>query len=136
MALVPITAAQIATMFQPDMNTVFPGVSGGAITAGQIVYLHTSGDWRAASAAAAGTAGFVGVALESVGGAGQAVSVLTRGAISGLTLTALDYGAPIYLGDAAGTFDTAAGTVSKIVGNVLSIPRANGVSKVALIGVN
>jgi predicted RecA/RadA family phage recombinase len=126
MADIAVTAANVAAS-SPDRNgTVINSyIAASAITAGQVVYLDTSGNVAPADGSAAGTAGTtVGIALKTVG-AGQAVDVLKRGRVAGFTLTSQAYGALIYLSDTnTGILGDAAGTVSVVVGRVDAISDA------------
>src|SRR5688500_10885743 len=117
MAAVTVTAASISPAFGATAE-IYPFVAGEALTAGHAVYFNSSGKVVKASAAAAGTAKVAGIALQTVG-SGQTVDVLKLGQLEGLTLTALAYGAKVYLSDTAGGLDTAAGTVSKVIGSVV-----------------
>lgn len=51
--------------------------------------------------------------------AGQPVTVIKKGVIDGFDLSGLAYDAPVYLSDTDGALDTAAGTVSVVVGRVI-----------------
>lgn len=120
MADITSTPARIApvTETKPHMRFYRAGV---AITRGQPCYLMTNGRIAPADASAAGTVGtFVGVALSTVD-ANEVTSVLWDGSLAGYTLTALNYGATVYISDTAGAFADAAGTVNKPVGVVLPL---------------
>lgn len=117
MAAVTVTAANISPVFGAHAE-IFPFIAGEALTAGNVVYFNSSGKVIKASGAASGTAKVAGIALQTVG-AGQSVDVLKEGHLEGLTLTALAYGAKVYLSDTSGGFDTAAGTVSVVIGSVV-----------------
>lgn len=107
---------------------VFPAVTSVDVTRGDLVYWNSSGKLVKSSAAASGTAKCAGMVMTSVK-AGQAVDILKEGHVEGFTLTGLAYGAKAYMADASGGLDTAAGTVSKVMGSVvpLSDPAATKV---------
>lgn len=128
MALVPVIAANVETS-QSETAMRRSGRAVAAITRGQAVYITAAGLVGVASGAAAGTAVYAGIATSSAP-AGQRVEYIEKGLVSGFTLTALDYGAVVFLGDTAGTLDTAAGTVSVAVGRVDQILLSTGPVKV------
>lgn len=117
MSAIVVTPANVGIAF-PASAEVYPAVAAVALTAGQIVHWNSSGKLILSDADAAGTAKVAGVCLKTVG-AGGTTDILVRGHLEGLTLTALAYGAKAYLSDTAGGFDTAAGTVSTVVGSVV-----------------
>ncbi len=116
MTVIVSTEALVA-MIDPDVAEWYPAIAAVALTAGQLVYLNTSGKYALALATAAPTLKLMGVALSTVA-AGQPVSILKKGHLAGYTLSALAYGALIYASDTAGAADTAAGTVSRIIASV------------------
>lgn len=118
MADLAFTEAAVALVF-PLKSIVHTGLAGAAITAGQVVYIDSSGDLQLADASAAGTATVRGVALES-GGAGQAIDWCEEGWLFGFTLSQA-YSAAIYLSDTAGDLADAAGTVSVLCGRVVAM---------------
>lgn len=123
MAIVASTAAQVRPVL-PYTAEIIDAIAGAAVTAGQAVYWNTSGNLVLSNAGVAGTAKFAGIALNSVG-IGQAVSVLKRGYLAGYTLTALAYGAKLFLSNTAGAVDDAAGTVSVLIGVVAAMADAS-----------
>lgn len=115
-AITPVAASVAPVKIIEDDS----GVCSVAITAGQAVILDaTTGTLAQAAAAAAGTAGVIGIALES-GQIGDTITFLTQGIIDlGLdVLTTLSFGAAVYAANAGGALDSAAGTVSVVVGRV------------------
>lgn len=118
MAAITSTGAKVARAF-PQNDEVYNFMCGATITAGQAVYLNSSGNLVLSNAGASGTAKLVGIALED-GVSGQAISVLARGFITGFTLSGA-YGSKAYLSDTAGALADAAGTVSVVVGSVLAL---------------
>lgn len=118
MAVIASTAARISRIM-PQTDEVYNFICGVAITAGQAVHLNSSGNLILSNGGAAGTAKCVGIALES-GEIGQAISVLKSGWIAGFTLAGA-YGDKAYLSNTAGAVDDAAGTVSVVIGSVLTL---------------
>lgn len=119
-----VTAAKVASVY-PDKAEIFDGIAGVTITAGQVVYqIAASGKLGLADEDASAEASHVwGIALNG-GGAGQAISVLRRGHMYGVTLTSLDYGAACSLSNTAGALlDT--GATGNIVGRVTAISDAD-----------
>lgn len=131
MADLTVTAAQAAVVF-PDNAEIYDFEAAETITAGQAVYINSSGKVATASAAIAGTAAFRGVALNG-GAAGQAISVLKKGHIYGFDLSGLAYDAAVYLSDTGGALADAAGTVSKQVGIVVPLNDTGTLTKVLYV---
>lgn len=123
MSAVALTAAQIAPVFADDCE-IRTYIAGATITAGQAVYLNSSGDIDLADGNGSGTKQFKGIALNG-GGTGQAIDVLRRGEVYGYTLTSIAYDALLYVSDTAGGLDTAAGTVTVQVGRVSCLSDAS-----------
>lgn len=90
--------------------------AGAALVAGSGVRYDANGRFIAALADTAPNANLVGVIDKSVA-IYQPVTAIRIGVMDGWDFTALAYGAPVYLATAGG-LDTAAGTVSTIVGEV------------------
>lgn len=119
MSAIALTAAKIAPVFADECR-IRTRIAAVTITAGQALYVNTSGDDDLADGNGSGTKQFDGIALNG-GGAGQAIDVLQEGECYGFTLSGLAYGALAYVGDTAGVLDTAAGTVTVIVGRVVPL---------------
>jgi len=115
MAAVAFTAAYISIV-KLAKATIKSYIAAEAMTAGQPVYINTSGNVGLADANAAGRYQFRGIALQSVG-AGQAVDVCSEGEISGFTLAGA-YDSLVYVADVVGTYVDAAGTKTMPVGRV------------------
>ena len=130
MSAITVTAAQVAELY--PFKEIYSLEAAEAITKGQAVYVNSNGKAALADASAAGTLNLVAIALNSVG-AGQPVSVLKAGFVAGATLTGLAYGDPVYVSDTAGGLDTAAGTVSKVIGRVAPVNRAGNIQKALYI---
>jgi hypothetical protein len=125
MADLALTAAQVrVTKGNCEVHT---GIASAAITVGQPVYIVTAtGKYAVADANGASPLNTVrGIALNTAA-AGKAVDVLVRGFLYGFTLTAVDYGAQVFVSDTAGSLADAAGTASLPVGRCVGIPEANG----------
>lgn len=119
MADLTVTAAQVG-MLDPQKCETWNFRAGATITAGQAIYQNSSGRGDLADASVAGTAGFRGIALNG-GGAGQAITVLKKGAVYGFGVSGLAYDLEIFLSDTAGALADAAGTVSTHAGRVVSV---------------
>jgi hypothetical protein len=94
--------------------------AGADITQGQLIYPDSNGKWALADASAAGTAGDVYVAPNTVK-AGNALTGLRGPCVVdlGTAIATLAVGARVYLSNTAGTMADAAGDTSKIVGTVI-----------------
>jgi hypothetical protein len=130
MAQIVSTANRVAPVFGA-LADIRSGIAAAAITAGQALYMDSNGRMALATAAAAGTTQFKGIALTSVG-AGQALDYIARGHVQGFTISQA-YDAIAYVGNTAGTVDDAAGTVSAPIGRVEAIATANGIEKVLFV---
>lgn len=119
MADITVTAAQVAVV-NPDQAEIYDFIANAAITAGQPVYQLSTGKVGPADANAAGQQQFRGIALKSVG-AGQAVSVLKKGFVTGFAISGLNRDVPVYLSDTVGSLADAAGTMTVICGRVFSL---------------
>jgi hypothetical protein len=122
MADITCTAAQVAVV-NPHNAEIYDFIATEAITAGQPVYQLTTGKVGVADANAAGKQQFRGIALKSVG-AGQAVSVLKKGMITGFGIGSLNRDVAVYLSDTAGSLADGAGTMTVICGRVVSLSDA------------
>ena len=122
MADIALTAAQVAPCF-PGNAELIDVVAAEALTKGQIVYQTTSGTFGVADANDSGKEQARGVALETVG-AGQAVSILKRGACYGFTVSGVNADAALYLSDTAGKLADAAGTMTVNCGRVTALTDA------------
>lgn len=91
------------------------------VSPGQAARLDTSnGKLTKANGATAPEARVLGIATGGVANiAGQPVTAIKKGVIDGYDLSGLAYDAPVYLSDTDGALDTAAGTVSTVVGRVI-----------------
>lgn len=91
--------------------------ASSAPTYGQAVFLNSSGVATLSDGSAAGTAICDGIIVEIQG---RGATILSRGLLYGFNLSALAYGAPVYISDTAGALGGDAGdaTVDIIVGKV------------------
>ncbi len=116
-----VTEKQVAPVF-PQKAEIYSFIASEALKAGDVVYLVAS-TGKVAKADANGSGGendFLGVAMQTVG-AGQVVSILTRGHVAGFDVSGLDYGATVYLSDTAGLLADSAGTTVLLAGCVLPL---------------
>jgi hypothetical protein len=119
MTAIAVTAAQVG-LVDPEKATVKSYIAGSTITKGQPVAMDTDGTVDPADASAGGGYLYeqvVGVALNG-GGAGQAIDVVSVGEVYGFTVSGMNSGDLVYVSDTAGSLDTAAGTVTVIVGRI------------------
>lgn len=85
----------------------------------EAVRFNTSGEVTPAKGTDATEANFQGFATIESDRVGQAVTVVREGLLDvGNALSALAFGAPVYLSDTDGTLATTAGTVPVIIGRV------------------
>lgn len=115
-----LTPGRVAPVYPQDAE-IYDVVAGTAISPGAALRLDTSGQAVLADATGTASSRFRGLALGSAGG-GQGLSLLKRGHVYGYDLSALAYGAPVYLDNDAGALSSAAGSVSVVVGTVVSLP--------------
>lgn len=122
MADLTVTAANVRDASPVGVGKKINLLAAVAITAGQAVYLDTSGTASLADASAAGTAVVIGIALEGAA-IGQPVPILVEGFVTGFTLTSVAYGTILSLSDTAGAVDNGAGspTVAAPLGRCWSI---------------
>jgi hypothetical protein len=96
-----------------------------ALTAPGPVYIDpVTGNFKPASAAAAGAAAKpYGIAVKP-GGVGETVTAVARGELSGFDFSGIGFGADIFLSDAPGQVADAAGTVNVRLGEVMPVTGA------------
>ena len=123
MTAIALTAAQISVV-DPIKAVIRNYIAGVALTRGVPVYVDgTTGKLGIADGNGSGTKQVRGITLDA-GGAGAGIRVLEYGDVFGYTISGLDYDAVVYLSDTAGSLDTAAGTVTVIVGRVAPMTDA------------
>lgn len=108
MADITVTAADVRVVFaeQAEFRNV---VAAATITAGQLVYMNTSGKVDLCDFDAIASGKPYGIALEGAA-ADQALSVLKRGYLAGYNLSSQAYGARIYSSATPGALSDAAAT--------------------------
>lgn len=117
MALIAVNTAGKIELVASETQLTLPAEE--AIVAGAAVRLDvTSGRFTNANATVAGEARIFGIAMKSVS-AGEPVTVVRKGYLDGWDLSGLAYDAAVFLSDTDGRLDTAAGTVSTVVGRVI-----------------
>jgi hypothetical protein len=117
MTAITLTASQISAV-DPIKATIRNYITGVAVTRGVPVYIvGSTGKLAIADGNGSGTKQFRGITLDA-GGIGAGIRVLEYGDVYGYDLSGLDYDAVVYISDTAGSLDTAAGTVTVIVGRV------------------
>lgn len=110
------TAAQVAPVNETQY-TAKTYIAAVAITAGQAVYLNSSGKAALAKANATGTIqNFLGIALNTAA-AGKPVEVQKGGSLYGMNITGMAYGAKAYV--SAATAGAVADTITAGTGNFI-----------------
>lgn len=135
MADLSITAADVRIV--ESSRQLRTRIAGATITAGMVLRTDTAGKVVGADGSAAGTADVVGVAITG-GAANLPITVAPANALVnvGNALSALAYGAPVYLSDTGtntGTMADAAGTATLIVGYVEQSENASTPDKLLRI---
>lgn len=132
MADITVTAAKVGLVFPNMKPEVYPAIAAVAITAGQAVYVNSSGKAALADAnAGSGAEKFRGIALNKAG-VGQAVDVLKRGHAYGYTLSGA-YDSLVYLSNTAGSLaDAPSATNAVVCGRVVPLSD-NDLTKVLYI---
>ncbi len=133
------TAAQVAPVNETQYiaRTYIAAV---AITAGQAVYLNSSGKAALARANATGTIqAFLGIATNSAA-AGKPVEVMVKGSIYGMNITGMAYGAHAYVSSAVAgsvqdTIVTGTGNFVAPVGRVVPMTDGSDLTKVLYVDV-
>ena len=117
-----VDAGAVALAKASDVGVVkFTGPAAETIAAGQYCRFDaTTGQITKGNATNATEAAFGGIALNG-GAAGTTVTIVHQGPVDlgKDVLSALNFGAPVYLSDTDGVLADAAGTVSKVVGAVI-----------------
>lgn len=117
---------------EPSESETLP--AGAVITKGDVVRMHaTNGKWVLAKATTAALAGFPYIAYSDANIINREVTAMRRGKMyMDTALDALNFGAPVYLSDTDGAMDSAAGTVSVLLGHVIPIWNGSGTIRKAL----
>ncbi len=131
MADLTVTATKVAPVF-PDQAEIRTYIAAVAVTAGQPVYINSSGKVALADANVGAAEHFRGIALETVG-AGQPVSILRRGEVYGFDLSGVAFDAQVFVSDTAGSLADAAGTTSLVAGRCQPLADSVNINKVLMI---
>jgi hypothetical protein len=116
MAVIALVTADRVNVVESLEQKTAPAAE--AIVAGAPVRFDTAtGKFTNANGTLAAEARIYGVAVRTVP-AGMAVTAVRRGYLDGFDLSGMAYDAAVYLSDTDGRLDTAAGTVSTVVGRV------------------
>ena len=117
MATIDLVTANKVEVVESNRQMTLPAAE--AITAGALVRLDTStGKWTNANGSSAGEARVWGIATRTVV-AGEPLTAIRNGVMDGWDLSGLAYDASVYASDTDGRLDTAAGTVSLVIGRVI-----------------
>jgi hypothetical protein len=111
-----VTAGKLRIVGIPE--TQFTSGFAETCAVGQAVRLHTDGKWTPSKGTDAAEARMIGI-LASKDGAAASGTVVRKGLLDGYDISALAYGALVYLSDTDGTLADATGTVSLVVGRVV-----------------
>lgn len=113
---ITVTAAKVAK--QADTKTR-SFIAAETITAGQALYMLTTGTVGVADANSSGKEQFCGIALNG-GLAGDAIEVAYFGPVEGFALSTVNCWAPLYLSDTAGALGDGAGSMTVRAGRVMA----------------
>lgn len=108
----------------PEKASIVSVLAAETVANGNVGYLTSAGTYGLADANASGKEQVRGIFLQA-GGAGQGVSLLTRGHVGGFDLSGLAYDALVYLSNTAGALADAAGTMTVPVGRVVPMSDAD-----------
>jgi hypothetical protein len=124
--------ADIAILYPPNLaNQDDPGVdvatriAGASIAAGQVTTVDTNGYAQVADASVTGSQQPDGINIVLPKNQGQAISVVRAGIVAGYDLSALAFGALVYLDTAGQISTTANGTKTVPLGKVVPSARVN-----------
>jgi hypothetical protein len=129
MALLTVTAAQVAVVRGDEDKTVWAMNAFAALLAGDAVYRRSDGSVDKCDTSTAGKQQFRGIALDAVA-AGSATRVVFDGFLMGYDLSGIAYDGLVYASDTPGRLADAAGTKSVVVGRVWAINKVGGPVKV------
>jgi len=119
MTVISLVTANKVEIVESILQLTLP--TAEVVSPGAAARLDTStGKLTKANGTTAPEARILGIATGAVANiAGQPVTAIKKGVIDGYDLSGLAYDAPVYLSDTDGALDTAAGTVSTVVGRVI-----------------
>lgn len=129
-AVAKITGASFGAVF-PETAVIRQIRLAVAVAAGDAIYRNSSGLGALADPGASASAQFLGIA-QSAGAIGDTISILEKGEIYGFNLSAVAYGAPVYIA-AVGALQDSAGAIPTIVGRVTNLTDYPTLSKVLQI---
>jgi hypothetical protein len=115
------TSAKVNVGSLPKVQ--WTGVAGEAIATPGPVYFHatTGRFFRSDGNAAAPANGVFGIATHACAGAGEPLTVIRQGPMDQFDVSALNFGAKLFLSDTVGALADAAGTRSVVVGTVVPV---------------
>lgn len=117
MAVINLDTANKVEVVESVIQVTLPAAE--AIVAGDAVRLDTAnGKFTKANGTTAAEARIFGIATRSAA-AGEPVTVIRKGVMDGYDLSGMNYDAVVYLSNTDGALDTAAGTVSTVIGRVI-----------------
>lgn len=122
MAALTVVAADVALATKGgEVHEIITAPAAEVITAGQIVRWDTStGKLALGNGTTAPESQIVGVAVTEANQANVTITAVRKGVVDlGDALDALAFNAVVYASDTDGTLGDAAGTVSKVVGEVI-----------------
>lgn len=117
MATISLDTANKVDVVESVLQMTLPAAE--AITAGAIVRIDTTaGKFTNGNGSSSTEARIYGVACKTVA-AGEPVTAIRKGVMDGWDVSGLNYDAAVYASDTDGRLDTAAGTVSLVIGRVI-----------------
>jgi hypothetical protein len=125
--------AKLAILYPPCLtdpqengNVLEGRIAGELIAAGKVVYdIAATGLAGVADAAVAGKHTPAGLSLQTDKAARQSCPIVKRGQVNGFDLSALAFGALVYLDTTGDLADTANATTTVVVGRVAPVARPN-----------
>jgi hypothetical protein len=116
MTAIALVTANRVSVVEPIWQKTL--VAAEAIVAGAPVRIDTAGKFTNANGTTTTENRVWGVGTRTVA-AGEPLTAVRNGTLDGYDLSGMAYDAPVYLSDTDGRLDTAAGTVSTVVGRVV-----------------
>lgn len=119
------------SLVDPGQAETYDAIPVSTVTVGQAVHFDpTTGKIAAADANAAGDQQFAGIVVKVTG---RAATVLKRGRVYGFNLSGMNYFAPAYVSDTAGSLADGAGTLTVNAGKVVPVAESGGPVKALYI---
>lgn len=122
MADIALVADRVDVVF-PHSSEIIDVKLAEAVTRGQAVYQLTTGLFGVADADAAGKQQARGLALRG-GAAGETISIVKTGFVTGYTVASLNADVRLFLSDTAGALSDTAGTLSVVCARVVALTDA------------